>query len=324
LDRCRAILIQLGNWFGVAYLLLASSLVTAQQVSEIRLPVSSQWIGKEFNLAEELTSKPVECLQNDPAQATQIQIGRLAFESPALLGGQAARMRLSCASCHPSARHDRAFYIEQISTESGTANVAHHFFSEDAVGKSTVAAPIPDLADRKQASISDRTSAEFKAKLADLIQREFTGETPPESVIRGLQWYLAAVDTKHCVDPSKRIAVTLNQDWQRLKQAIAVLEKEIQNSDQSSIAFWIRTARFRLEAIYQRFGLNQDLEIDSALVKSSRLLQKTRMANSLSAQQRLLNQWQIEATKLITQLREAETKSAYSFERLADTLQGVR
>ncbi|MGF7473737.1 hypothetical protein WFJ45_23635, partial [Salmonella enterica subsp. enterica serovar Minnesota] len=57
------------------------------------------------------------------------RIGRAAFNSPLLLGGQAARAGLSCASCHRNGRGNPDFHFPGISGAPGTADVTASLLS---------------------------------------------------------------------------------------------------------------------------------------------------------------------------------------------------
>ena len=59
----------------------------------------AKWLADSSNKAVSLTQELSECL--NPKAPPISKLGKIAFESQALLGGQAAKMSLTCASCHP-------------------------------------------------------------------------------------------------------------------------------------------------------------------------------------------------------------------------------
>ena len=96
--------------------------VTAESTA---VPKLLSWLATDANLIKAMQS-PSECINTNIRNQKlnkQIILGRLAFQSPALLGGQAARKGLSCESCHNSARGNPYFFIENISSSPGTADV---------------------------------------------------------------------------------------------------------------------------------------------------------------------------------------------------------
>jgi len=56
------------------------------------------WVSRDADPARALGTVPTECLKApaDPAQAASVEIGRAAFRTQVLLGGQAARAGITC------------------------------------------------------------------------------------------------------------------------------------------------------------------------------------------------------------------------------------
>ena len=128
------------------------------------IPDELNWISVADDAVAAITQQPLECLKPDALESVEVRLGRLAFESPVLLGGQASRIGLSCASCHPAARSNKHFFIEGISSAPGTADVTHSFLSSQGGNRQFDPVPIPDLADASQMKIPDRQSAAFRGK----------------------------------------------------------------------------------------------------------------------------------------------------------------
>jgi hypothetical protein len=176
-----------------------------------------------------LTTRPVQCGHHamrkpfNDGQWTidQRDVGRLAFESPALLGGQAARQGLSCSSCHLNGRGNADFHIENVSGDAGTADVTLSLFSKVRGDGTFNPVPIPDVAARDGHQIKDRKSAAFRAKVHGLIVEEFDGQEPPPYVFEAVIGYLDALDIGACPDTSARVKVRLSDD---LDAATAALE----------------------------------------------------------------------------------------------------
>jgi hypothetical protein len=78
-----------------------------------------------------LTREPSECFARptDPAERRRAEIGRAAFRTPLLLGGQAARAGLSCASCHRNGRGNPDFLFPGLSGPPGTADITASLMS---------------------------------------------------------------------------------------------------------------------------------------------------------------------------------------------------
>ena len=99
--------------------------------ADITAPEILQWVHQSANKIEVLTSEPAECLSKDMwlDQHRSLILGRAAFRSPYLLGGQAARRGMSCQACHTNGHINAHFYIEGLSQDPGTADVTNFHFS---------------------------------------------------------------------------------------------------------------------------------------------------------------------------------------------------
>ncbi|MCR5878641.1 M48 family metallopeptidase [Phenylobacterium sp. J367] len=90
-----------------------------------------RWLSPGADPVRTLATQPVECLR-PPAgleDALSVEIGRAAFRSPLVLGGQAARAGLSCESCHRNGRGNPDFLFPGASGPPGTADVTLSLFS---------------------------------------------------------------------------------------------------------------------------------------------------------------------------------------------------
>ena len=274
------------------------------------------WLSPDIspkNRLDALSKKPVACINPDAPKVSTI--GRLAFESPALLGGQAARIGLSCASCHPSGRTSRHFFLENISSSPGTADVTHSFFSSTGGNDKLTAVAIPDLAKLEKIKIKDRTSNEFIKKLRELIEIEFDGQRAPKLIIDALQTYLSNVDTQYCQITGEQLKPhKLNHDWERLLESVnALTEYPGQEVNQ----LLIRIARKRLETIYLRYANIKDPTINSDLISLSRQLAELSLSKIKHTKQiKSLKHWHSNASKLFVRLERYENNSMYDSEVL--------
>ena len=206
---------------------------------------------------------PVACaVKDDPsgngrsALDQQRELGRLAFESPALLGGAAARMGLSCSSCHLNGRGNMSFFVEGVSDAAGTADVTSSLFSKVRGNGTFDPVPIPDLAARDGKQIKDRKSQAFRDKVHGLIVEEFDGQEPTADVFEALLAYLDSLDVAHCAEPTLRVQVQALDDYGAAFSAASVM---VTHKDQPEVAlFYIRVARERLERLHERFAGRAD------------------------------------------------------------------
>ena len=294
-------------------LLITPINTTANELLQLKEQI---WLSPDIspkNRLDALSKKPVECINPEAPKVSTI--GRLAFESPALLGGQAARIGLSCASCHPSGRTSPHFFLENISSSPGTADVTHSFFSSTGGNDTLTAVAIPDLAKLEKMKIKDRGSQQFRNKLRELIEVEFDGQHAPTFVIDALQIYLSNVDTQYCQTTSEQFKPhKLNNDWQRLIESVNALKSY---PDKEVNQLLIRIARKRLETIYLRYTNIKNPAIDSGLISLSRQLEELSLSKIKHKKQiKSLKHWHSNASKLLVHLEQHENNSMYDSEIL--------
>lgn len=232
-----------------------------------------RWIAPDADTVDAVTMRPVACaapdelvngVRSQPSQ--QRELGRLAFESPALLGGAAARMGLSCSSCHLNGRGNASFFVDGVSVSPGTADVTSSLFSKTRGNGVFDPVPIPDLAARDGKQIRDRKSHAFRDKVHGLIVEEFDGQEPPPVVFEAVLAYLDSLDIAQCRNPAGRVQAAYSDDYAAMLSAMAVLAPKDVAPDVA--LFYIRVARERLERLHERFPPGgqaaRDLEAMSA------------------------------------------------------------
>ena len=211
-----------------------------------------RWIAPDRDRVAFLTTQPVECLKAtaDNDLAHQRELGRVAFESPALLGGAAGRKGLACGSCHLGGRGNTDLFIEGVSGAAGTADVTSSLFSKTRGDGEFNPKTIPDLAAKDGKQIKDRRSQEFRTKVRGLVVDEFDGQAPPAPVFEDLLAYLDGLDIAACADPAARIALRSTRDLDAVAAALSGARVAV---DPAETEFWIRVARRRLEKIDERY-----------------------------------------------------------------------
>lgn len=235
-----------------------------------------RWIAPGADKVRALTTEPVSCrnpykpmsltgYKDEPASfVSTLDIGQLAFESPALLGGAAARMGLSCSSCHLSGRDNADFFVEGVSGAPGTADVTNSLFSKTRGNGAFDPMPIPDIAARDGKQIRDRLSPEFEAKVHGLIVDEFDGREPGEEIFREVVSYMDGLVP--CADPGARQPLTASRDMTAARRAFLIAGHMSAPDDQRLMA---RAARERLERLNERFIAAGQADVRAALHDAS-------------------------------------------------------
>jgi len=214
-----------------------------------------------------LTSRPVACVLPGETieENAQISFGKLAFNSPALLGGQAEKKGLSCGSCHQNGRGNPHFQFESVSGTPGTADVTSGLFSRMRADNVFNPLPIPDLASPDgQDQVDRKDRAALSLFVRGQIEEEFSGTPPPPRVFEALLTYLEHVDeTASACDTAAREPRTWQQDWNDAQLASDLI---ITTENAAEIAFYTRTARIALRRIYERYPASEDSKIRETLI----------------------------------------------------------
>ena len=223
---------------------------------DARPPLRAQlWLSPEADAVAALTRTPTECLAlpANPQTRLSIEIGRAAFRTPTVLGGQAARAGLSCESCHRAGRNNPDFVFPGVSGAPGTADVTSSLFSTHRGDGLADPRPIPDLSGPKGSLKIPQAPATLSPFIHGLITEEFDGPEPPTAVLSGLVAYVSALGPSACpaataeaVNPGALMA-----DARRALLAAEALSAQV---DAAATLVMIAGARARLGLIDERFA----------------------------------------------------------------------
>lgn len=219
----------------------------------LTLPVrEARWLAPDTVYAG-LTREPSECFARpaDPAERRRAEIGRIAFRAPLLLGGQAARAGLSCASCHRNGRGNEAFLFPGLSGPPGTADVTASLMSSHRGDGRFNPRPIPDLSGPRRALKvpHDRRERALETFVRGLIVEEFDGPEPSPEVLDGLAAYVRALRPTACGRGERRVS---------LASRLALVEEaaELAASEGGETRrLLLAAARSQLGAIDERFAI---------------------------------------------------------------------
>ena len=213
------------------------------------------WIAPGADKLRILTQSPGECLRSPTKSedAYLVEVGRAAFSSPLLFGGQAARGGLSCASCHRDGHDNPAFFLAGLSGAPGTADVTSSLFSkvrEDGVFNPV---PIPSLVGiaGKDAFGAHAPAPSLNAFIASAVTDEFQGAPPPDIVLRGLEAYVARLDPAACSGAAPR---NVRRDMADAARALTAVGQALQRGDEAAADFLLVSAQSALGRIHERFA----------------------------------------------------------------------
>jgi hypothetical protein len=266
---------------------------------------------------EVLSTQPSACVKFNAELEPSVDYGRALFNSSTLLGGQAAKAGLSCASCHVNGRGNPHFMLAGVSGKPGTADVTNSFFSAARGNGRFDPVPIPDLAFPAKVS-RDAGNKALEKFIRDLIVDEFAGDEPDELAIEAIANYVRAIGP--CGDDDKLPEPRKVDDQRKIiaAQLKAAQALVVRGDNASDIAKLIAGARQQLGIISERYAGPKLARERTLLLGASRQLQKI----AETQEPVTIKKWQLQFdTKLAPMLRRKENKSLYNAQRLSKHLQ---
>ena len=231
-----------------------------------------------------------------------MKIGQALFNAPDLLGGQASRASISCASCHSNGRRNADFFLAGISGEPGSADVSSSFFSLARSDAKFDPKPIPDLALPGKINRNPGSRA-LEMFIRGLIVEEFSGAEPSAAQLTALASYVRAI--KGCAaGPSepRRLA----NDLALLRISIGGAQLLLDRGDVKGGRVLIKAARFRLGLIDERMTGPSNKSVRASLLDASHKLAE------LPPRGDQLTSWLIRFERTVTpQLARNEKRSLY-------------
>lgn len=294
-------------------LLLVNAAAQAEPLPEAR------WLSPEADRVAALTRSPGECLPaaNDPDTEYLIEIGRAAFQSPLLLGGQAARGGLSCASCHVDGHANPDFFLEGLSGAPGTADVSSSIFSkvrDDGVFNPIAIPSLVGVAGKASFGTASPQPT-LHAFMGSAIVEEFQGAPAPPAVLDGLAAYINGMDAAAC--PAAPFPLTPLRAMRDVERTLSAARAAALKGDSATADFLLVSAQAALGRIHARFPGGKTKDLADAL---------TRLASDIGAMRNMkekprqlaaaLDETGGRAKRLGARLQKASRHSLYDPERL--------
>lgn len=224
------------------------------------------WLTPAADPVVHLTQQPATCVSAPTNPA--VHRGELLFNSPLLLGGQAAKAGLSCAACHRNGRGNPDFVFAGISGVPGTADVTSGLFSKVRADQVFNPVTIPDLAAPDGRVLVDRDQeGELEAFLSAQITEEFSGVEPDERVIADLSAYIRSLDAAACETMSDQ-PQTWRDEMDRLRAGAALLAS---TAPEHAPAYRL-AMRAALRRLHERYPAAKFENISEELVMLGRAL----------------------------------------------------
>ena len=273
------------------------------------------WAPRDADPVRAFATAPAECLRPpaDPAQLLRVEVGRAAFGSPLVLGGQAARAGLSCESCHRGGRDNPDFQFPGVSGAPGTADVTHSLFSTHRGNGVHDPKAIPDLAGPRAAL--KVKPAELEGFIRGLVVEEFDGAEPPPAVLQGLAAYVAALEPAACPAQS-RTFVTAASLLADARRAVMAADRLLAQGDRAAADSMIAAARARLGLIDERFAGQPKARVQLQDADRRLSLARETARRDPAAARAQLAEWLRQADRLQAALTTHESASLFDPARL--------
>jgi hypothetical protein len=280
------------------------------------------WVAKGADPVHAVATQPTECLNlpDDPARRLKVEVGRAAFRTPVLLGGQAARASLACETCHRDGRANPDFQFPGVSGAPGTADVTDALFSSHRGDMVDDPKPIPDLSGPKARLTVDqnREHRALETFIHGLITEEFDGPEPAPAVLDGLAAYVRALDPSACPGEPQE-AVDAHLLMSDARRAIAAARGEIALGDRPTAVLMLAAARARLGLVDERLEGGADFASLRARLRaaSAELAQaQETLRQGADPPDQLFDGWLARSRPLETALVAAEPASLFDPDRL--------
>ena len=295
-------------------------LVGVAQAAEAPLH-AMRWLAPGPGRVRALGERPAECLKRPERQDVYgVEVGRAAFRTPLLLGGQAARAGLSCETCHAGGRANRNFQFPGVSGRPGTADLTTALFSSRRSDGVDNPVPIPDLVGSQPSARAphDPRGRALETFIQGHVTQAFDGAEPTPAVLAGLAAYVASLTPRACpktpVETLRAGAFVSDS-----RRAVAAARGALRSGDHATAAFMASAARAPLGQLYERYD-TPSLTADRASLRAAdrdlaALAEAARSGDPRT--ERLLNTWLGQSLAWGAQLERDEPRSLFSRKRLA-------
>jgi hypothetical protein len=298
-------------------LLLAGTTALAATSSQFAQAIS--WTEPGFAY-QSLSTQPLACLNGGPVKLSDFQAGRALFNTPTLLGGQAAKAGLSCASCHVNGRNNPHFLLPQVSGQPGTADVTNSFFSAARGNGRFDPVAIPDLANPGKIS-RDPGSKALEGFIRNLIVEEFAGAEPTPEMLGALAGYVRLLEPCAVAKPGgeqpvmpQSLSLQIGLINDALDGALAMSDR----SDNKAAKLLVAAARHQLGLIDERFPSARFPREHVALLTASSALVNATDSGDLG---QALKQWRQDfQNRTLPALTNKQRQSLYDPKPLAKAL----
>ena len=283
---------------------------------------AARWLSADADVRADLGFAPSECLAKvkDAKTRYQIEVGRAAFRSSLLFGGQAGHAGLSCEACHKNGRTNPDFQFPGLSGAPGSADVTSFLMSPKRGKHGAVPKPIPNLSCPKPAPriSQDPNRPDLRAFINGIVTEEFDGPEPPKGGMDGPVAYVRHLGPEHCPKP-ETVRLTAESRLEDARRAVRAADQAVVRKDPKTAETMVEAARDSLGVINERYA-GGDLKPERDALRASAIelagLRQAIAAGDQGSARRRAAEWIAGSAGLERTLKAAEPRSLYNPQRL--------
>jgi len=225
-----------------------------------------KWLSSEKDPLAQLTRvRPQDVPAN---QSALIELGRVAFRNPALLGGYAADLGISCDSCHTAGRSEQAFYLPPVAPKPGLVDITDSLFSPKGGDGRNNPRPITNLTTSTPPYGTTEVSRTLPRYLFTKITKLFDGPEPDQLVLKALTAYIEALSSpaetsaqplqmRYRYIGSDKLQVKLMND--ELERTFNVLDRVIDEQQTGAALMVVDAIKAAIGRLHERLDLQDPL-----------------------------------------------------------------
>lgn len=240
--------------YTIVILVIGSASLSADDQNILR---AQDWLESDQTKQLEILSQPYakgpDNFSSDAEKSTY-QLGEALFRTPTLLGGQAAKARISCNSCHLSGGGNSSFLFPNISGDPGTADVSNSFFSSFRGNQNFDPIAIPDL--RQVGKISkDPAKSDLRNFIRGLIVEEFNGNIPSDKALDAITYYVQNLEPMDISNSDNATSIaSVGDPISIIEQSYDNIQISIRENDMETAKLLVDSIRHQLGLIYERYN----------------------------------------------------------------------
>ncbi len=150
-------------------------------------------------LGEDSYYRPTEVFHSEASggfKSYMVDLGDLAFNSPDILGGAAARAGMSCGTCHVNGAGNSRLFVPGASTRPGNFDTTSSLFNHKADNGVLDPVRVPSLRGERFLAPygNDGRIASLRDFVRNVIVNEFSGPEPSPTILDALVAYIEDID----------------------------------------------------------------------------------------------------------------------------------